>query len=100
MESVQVDGLQAVSERGEGDVIIEFNFTLSVGWYGDAYLGFDPVGQKFTLILRDVQLGNPVANRVVNNPEPVITNGDHPAVTEPISSPASGDISPRDVSRN
>ena len=101
MESIRVEGLRAVSEQGEGDIIIDINFTLPVSWYGRANLQFDPVEQKFTLILREVELGNPVGNRVVLSiPEPMITNGDHPAVTEPIPSPASGGISPRDLSRN
>lgn len=85
--SVYVTESQNIADRSS-DLTITLNLTSPVTWNGNVHATYDPIAQKFVIILN--------VNPEINNQAPATTNGDYPAASRDIS-PSSGGISPLDL---
>lgn len=111
MDSVSSDGIDTVYRQGRADVTVSIQFCVPLNWTGESFVRFDPVEQKFIIILRNVERpptfippAPPPAPPPPPPPPPasvaVITNGDHRAAIDPVPDTDNGDITPLDLSQN
>lgn len=88
MDSVNVEKSQNIAD-GSSDITITLTLNPPVTWDGDVTATFDPIEQKFVVVLK--------VNPAINNPPPAIPNGHYPAALRPFATSSRGSISPFDL---
>lgn len=92
MDSVIVSKSESIA-GGSSDITITLTLNPPVTWDGDVTATFDPIEQKFVVVLKV----SPEINPAPVHPASAIANGHYPAALRPFATVRLGSISPFDL---